>query len=378
MNPDLRLLEGTLQRLRLTSPFFATLALFAQVRFTRAVPVAATDGERIFLNPDALRELDPSTLDAVFLHELLHAACLHPVRRGTRTPLLWNLAADIVVNGILAEAGFLRMPEGFLRDPALEHLPVEEVYEALDDDDERVQRLTSDLLEPGDPEDADADRARLQAEWAQATAAAAALTAAQGQGQAPAGLLRQIEAARSTVPWRKALWRFVARTPVDFTGFDRRHIGRGLFLDVDEPLPARVLLAVDTSGSITQALLATFLGEVRQIAATYPELDLELAWFDAALHGPWPLHRHLSRSPVGGGGTDFRPVFEHAATRHGHQRYLAVVVLTDGYGTFPRDRSPLPVLWVVPAGGRSSSEFPFGEVVRTLDEGTGSDREQAR
>ena len=60
----------------------------------------------------------------------------------------------------------------------------------------------------------------------------------------------------------------------------------------------------------------------------------------------------------GGGGTDFRPPFEHVAAEDLAPKCL--VYLTDGYGPFPKDPPPYPVLWlmitdVVP---------PWGEVVR--------------
>ncbi|MFN9979518.1 MAG: DUF2201 family putative metallopeptidase, partial [bacterium] len=39
----------------------------------------------------------------MLVHELLHAALLHSSRNGGRDPELWNVAADIVINGIIDE-----------------------------------------------------------------------------------------------------------------------------------------------------------------------------------------------------------------------------------------------------------------------------------
>lgn len=81
------------------SPFFATLALFARFIPTEIIPTTATDGKDIFYNPDFLQSLPAPQQDGLLLHEVLHAALLHVLRRGVRDAQRWNIAADIVVNG---------------------------------------------------------------------------------------------------------------------------------------------------------------------------------------------------------------------------------------------------------------------------------------
>ena len=76
-------------------------------------------------------DLPATQRDAVFLHELLHAALLHPLRRGLRDPKLFNIAADIVVNGMVVADDSLELPNDSLRSEKLEHLSVEEIYEIL-------------------------------------------------------------------------------------------------------------------------------------------------------------------------------------------------------------------------------------------------------
>lgn len=133
MTPALaRLIAAFTLQLRRRHPFFATLALFADYREDATLPTAATDGRTVFLNPDFFATLSPPEAQGVLLHEVLHAALLHPLRRGTREPELWNLAADMVVNGMIdAECPDFRLPEGAVRDPAHAHLSVEELYALL-------------------------------------------------------------------------------------------------------------------------------------------------------------------------------------------------------------------------------------------------------
>jgi len=142
MNLDLeteRLVSAALLRLRLRSPFFATLALFARFRAApdQHDPAAATDGQEILVNPALLQALPPGQQEAVLLHTILHAARLHARRRGTRDREIWTMAADIVVNGMIARVAGFELPANSPRDPELEQFSVEEVYELLQFSPER-------------------------------------------------------------------------------------------------------------------------------------------------------------------------------------------------------------------------------------------------
>ena len=125
------LIRATQLRLRKVSPFFAALSLFSKVEFINDVPIAATDGIKIYFHPLNFSKLKPSERDAIFLHELLHIALLHPFRKKNRDSLIFNIAADIVVNGMISELKDFKLPEGAIRDSDLEDLSVEEIYEII-------------------------------------------------------------------------------------------------------------------------------------------------------------------------------------------------------------------------------------------------------
>ena len=103
------------------------------VRFIASsnISTAATDGRDVFFNPTFLNSLPRTHQDGLLLHEILHAALLHPLRLREREPELWNIAADIIVNGMVLSESEFELPPGGLRDEKLEHLSVEEVYELL-------------------------------------------------------------------------------------------------------------------------------------------------------------------------------------------------------------------------------------------------------
>ncbi len=391
-------LSAALLRLRMKSPFFATLALFARYRPSLELPTAATDGRDVFYNPHFMAALSDEHFDGVLLHEVLHAALAHVPRRSQRDPQGWNIAADIVVNGILLQNGF-SLPEGHIRNSELECYAVEEVY-ALLPREQRPEQVFLDLLEapPDDTEKREgpdgkegkdgksagkgtkprakklaggdslsqAEKAGLERHWKKAVQQAQAVAQGVQKGQLPAGVERAFGlAGPPQLDWRSLLWRFLVRTPTDFSGYDRRHVGRGWYLETLEGESLRVYLAVDTSGSVDDALVRLFLSEVQGILRAYPHLEARLYYADAALYGPYPLGPDGEMpTPQGGGGTDFRPFFAEVSERHEPHLGGVCIYLTDGYGDFPPEAPQLPTLWVVSPGGLDESGFPFGEVAR--------------
>ncbi len=408
LSPDIeRIISASLLRLRMKSPFFATLALFTRVQATQTLPTAATDGQDIFINEEFVRSrsvrgaqsLSSPQVDALLLHEVLHAALLHVLRRGQREPMLWNVAADIVVNGMIAQHKGFELPNGGIRDPKLEHLSVEEIYEILLPNTTYYSLCELDLLtQPppdasGDGQDChgkqenpqskiqtpnskidsgslgQAKQASLEAHWRNAMQQAMVVArSSNSQGNIPAGIQRELGAlTQAQLDWRSYLWRYLVRTPSDFTGFDRRFIGRKLYLEALEGESVQVFVAVDTSGSVRDQEMRLFLSEVLGILNAYPHLDCELYYADADAYGPYSLTNNSQiPRPVGGGGTSFVPFFEKVSASRDWYTSGVCVYLTDGYGTFPEKPPALPVLWVVTPGGLGLEQFPFGEAVRLL------------
>lgn len=366
VTPDFqRLISGSRLRLRGKSAFFATLLLHAEFVPSREVVAAGTDGERVYVNPEVAASLPPDVLDGLLLHEVLHAALSHVERRGPREKKRWNKAADLIVNGMVDAAGLPTPPQS-RRDEHLEKLSVEEVYTAIEAELEGDGDEGDDLLDgpPGDAPPKQGKQGQNAArQWQQAMAQARSVDAMSGgQGHDPLGAHRELQRlAPARLDWRAHLWRFLARTPVDFGGFDRRFVGRGLYLEAldDESLTA--LIAVDTSGSVDDEAVKALVSEVQGVLGAYPHVKATLYYADTEAYGPHELTPGSDiPPPQGGGGTDFRPIFglldEHEPD--------VLIYLTDGYGDFPELAPKVSTLWVVPPGGLEDEGFPFGEVLR--------------
>jgi len=366
-----RSLEARLQRaliqLRGRHPFFGVLALHADPRGAehvagRALPTACTDGARVYVNPHFAGTLNDEELTGLLVHEVLHAALRHVPRARGRDAQRWNVAADIVVNGIAARDGHA-LPPRAVRRTHLEHLSVEEIYELLPSGGAAASlpEADRDLYQPAEDESDESGRAaRLERFWRGALQNAA--VTARMQGTLPAGAERALQLSAATVDWRAVLWRFLTPSRSDFGDYDLRHVHRGLYLEDLVSHDVHAAVCVDTSGSVTARQLAGFLGEVRGILGSYPHVRADLYYADVTLHGPYdPLASSELPTPRGGGGTDFRAFF--AATPDAALR----VYFTDGQGVFPEREPAGATLWVVPPGARRDEDFPFGRVLRLVE-----------
>ena len=368
-------LQGALLRIRGDHPFFGTLALFADIRVTDDVATAATDGKALWFNLAFVERQDMPQLCGLVAHELLHAALQHVHRRHERDATLWNIAADIVVNGMIRSDTSYQLPDGGVEDAKLAHLSVEEIYEQLNMGKTQVPQITLLDLWPsmvgGDGSGGSLDAARadqLQRHWRAALQQAGAVARRINRGFGKNGLDGVLEFEGATKPslsWREILWQFMVATPFDFGGFDRRFIHRKLYLEDVVGESVQVAICIDTSGSIGSAELGAFMGEIQGILDAYPQVRGTLFYADAALYGP---HEFSLDTPIpearGGGGTSFVPFFDWVRRQERDGSLPLCIYFTDGFGSFPRAPPESQVLWVVMPGGLESASFPFGDVAR--------------
>ena len=93
----------------------------------------------------------------------------------------------------------------------------------------------------------------------------------------------------------------------------------------------QVIVAVDTSGSITDAMLSLVFAEIHQLYRQGAEITVVEC--DAAVHGTWAYRGEPPSSTGGGGGTAFDPAIAWANALP--RRPDALIYLTDGYAARP-------------------------------------------
>lgn len=116
-------------------------------------------------------------------------------------------------------------------------------------------------------------------------------------------------------------------------------------MGVLHPYVSRLLIAVDTSGSIIGEDLKRFFGVVNSFF-TYGIPHIDVIQFDCALHFPLlSLDKVTRRIELrGGGGTNFQPAVNYFTE---HKEYDGMLVFTDGYAPKPTVPPNRKILWVL-------------------------------
>jgi predicted metal-dependent peptidase len=388
-------------RLILDHPFLGALVLRLPLKVAGPwCATTATDARALFYNPRWIASLKPAELQFALAHEALHCALGHFARRGHRVQRRWDLACDFAINPLLLDEG-LQPPVGAQVLTLYRGMSAEEIYPCLDD-----EQLDNDTLDDhawdgddggqggqgdGEPQDDrrgggagaqpqpsgggsapdagdGADRPRpldaterdhLRQQWQRHLAAAA--QRAREAGKLAGALARLVEEGLAPrVSWRAALAQYLAQTArEDYTWLrPSRREGEAMLPSL-RSVAGDIVVAIDTSGSVSEGDMAQFVAEINALKGTLTVRTTLLAC-DSALAegGPWvaepwePLV--LPARLAGGGGTDFAPVFDWVA-REG-RRPDALVYFTDADGRFP-DRAPdYPVLWLV----KGRAPVPWG------------------
>lgn len=359
-----QLLIKARSQLVLDAPFFGSLALRLALVEDAHTDTAYTDGQVLGYNPAFIAGLTMPHVKALVAHEVMHLACLHHTRRKNRHTAKWNIAADHAINGILVEAGFT-LPEGALLDACYANRSAEFIYDQLPDPPDGQMGYYGFGEVRDSPAPSGGDVKAVEAGWKVAITQAA--QQAKAIGNVPGGVRRLVDSVvTATVDWRELLRLFIekdARSDYAWLPPNRRWLSSGICMPgLHSKEPGQVVVAVDTSGSIDDQLLARFSVEVSGLLEDY-DTTIHVIYCDTRVQGVQTFEHQdlpLKLNPQGGGGTNFRPVFDWVAEQNLEPCCLAY--LTDlQCSRFPQSAPEYPVLWLcTEPNGR---EVPFGQVV---------------
>lgn len=357
----------------MSQPFFGALALRLKVTEDNNVETLSCDGTTIRYNAKFINDLPLEQVRGVIAHTIMHPAFLHHLRRGNREAKKWNKAGDYAINGIVTRAGFA-LPSGYLIDPKYDGQTAEHIYTLLPDEPEGggggddPGGCGGVCDHPGSggegKEPSEGEKKNEEIQWKIAVAQAAYV--AKQQGKLPADMERLIEEMMEPIiPWREILRRFLTEKANDDFSWrkgNRRFLSSGLYLPSRESeATGDIAVVVDTSGSIGAKELNEFGSEIQGIIEEVRPRKTIVIYCDARVNkvvefGP---HDAVVLEAVGGGGTDFRPPFEYLRDKGIEPK--ALVYLTDGYGSFPKESEvDFPTLWAI---NNDSVKSPIGETI---------------
>lgn len=351
--------------------FFSVLCSSLEVIIDDSIGTAATDGERLLIDPNFWNVLDLEERIFLLAHETMHVAYLHPLRREERDPVVFNHAADYVINLELHKRGFKVIGDltsrginfkGALLNHKFDGWSTEKIYNHLIENKIQLPVDMPDLLPPG--KDKSVDPAQVEASI-QRKIARAVMSADLNEsgGSVPDTIRRYLEHIRKPkVNWLVVLKRFVNQlTQVNYSWRKRNRRYENIMPTLQGNGLGRIDFAIDTSGSISQNQFTQLISEVHSVLRMLQPKEIGVYQFDHALRGSdvvKSIKDILYLDYKGGGGT----YPEVALQEFIKNKALALVVLTDGhFYTNDLTKPNRPVLWAVYDNPRFKP--PFGQVV---------------
>lgn len=322
------------------------------------VPTACTNGRDEMYGRAFVDDLNDAELRFLILHESYHKLYKHLTTwrwMYDESPQLANIACDYVINCKINDEnpdGFAKMPDCGLFDAEFRGMDSAQVYKLLKDSDDQPEDSGFDSHDwEGAEELTDDEKRELGREIDEAIRQGALIAGKMGTG----GDRDLDKLLQPQVDWREVLREFVQST---CTGHDystwarpnRRYIGANVYLPstiserVDE-----LVIAIDTSASISQRDITTFLSEVKSICDVVQPETVRLLYWDTSVcgdekyNGAEVADMVTSTKPKGGGGT-----YVECVTKHMQAESItpqAVIVFTDGYLGGQWGTWSCPVLW---------------------------------
>jgi len=351
---------------------YASVIMVGKYEVRDDVPTACTNGIDCKYGSKFIKDMTDSDLRGLIMHENLHKVFQHMFlwqhlyKEDGRTA---NMACDYVINIIIDDirvrtGGFVTLPKGGLLDRKYEGMDSQTVYNMLREEGDGGGSGGGEG-EGFDDHDWESGDAMSQEEIEQI---GKDINQAIRQGQLMAGKLggnksRELGALMEPkVDWREQLREFVSSTAVGKDISTWQRVSRR-WLQHDMYMPStitenvgRIVVAIDTSGSIGTAELSKFLSEVQGICINTKPEKVDLLYWDTevAAHEVYTQEQldklTSSTKPAGGGGTDVACVSKYL--KDNQIRPECVIVLTDGYIYGDWGTWNAPVLWTIVGGNK--------------------------
>jgi predicted metal-dependent peptidase len=386
MQTDALLLKAKSQ-LTLKHPYFGMLASRLKHESNESIRGYASNGVKFIYNPEFISKRSIDEVMFILTNCVMHHILAHQQRQLNRRGSLWQLATDFAINNMLHENG-LNIPPGANFNEEYEGMYAEEIYTllkeeyfgAIDDAFENDHKPNENLV-PNSQPDGQEDEAsgifsnlenieddldsQTESEWQYAASITQEI--AQRKSAMPSGFDRLAKKMKTNnIDWRFVLYNAINRHMRNNYAFmppNKKHIHRGFILPSLTSDTLSLCVAIDTSGSINEELLGIFIEEFKNIMQNFPAVQIELIIADAKVHGHYTFQggEKMDFPLKGGGGTDYRPVFEYIEANLPMNTML--LYFTDGDGWFPKIPPSYEVLWAL----SRNAKVPFGRGLVLFD-----------
>ena len=369
-------------------PFFGLMLTKLRTVPTEDVETMAVDNDgNIYINPNfVLNELSDAEVTGVLAHEVMHIATMTFFRQRGRTMKLWNIATDYMMNRDLLEMGVSLPKMGLLPKnqggqwivqeeglPPIDitDLAAEELYNELNKIAQQQQQQLQKILDQLGIKQEQLDK-HLTPEEAQQIEAQGVPSddenfkpCKKSQGQIKADIDEALETAKRTrgedagVPrsfakdllkpkanWKNLLRNFVKSASTQYHDWARpqkRALASGYYApkirleqeDID------LVIAIDTSGSISEDIMKVFLTELMGIIRTFKNVKINLLLWHTSVYKEVDIdtrkkkiddiQKDLLNLPYQGGGTEISSIKKYLDKKPTKSKKITgLLVFTDG------------------------------------------------
>ncbi len=408
--------------LNAANPFFSYILLNMNIKESKSedrVPtMAVNEFGRLLWNEKFIKSLSDDELQGVLCHEAMHMVTLTFQRKGNRDMMLWNMASDLVINALITNDGVTLPKDCLLPDnngnfeftgkggkkytiKNVIEKTAEDIYDIFSSNAEQIQtdfqdgegsgegsyQGSFDHHDPeGRPEDgesesggdgedgeeqktpvSEAEKNQNKEKWKKI--ATEASTQAKMRGKSNSHFERALgELLNPEIDWRAKLHQFITKDlPVDYTMRrpGRRFYTTGVYYPsiIQENLD--VVIAIDTSGSISDKEYSKFMSEVIGIAKSFDQISMRILWWSTEVTDNLVVNKHDADSLIdykfgSTGGTTMSCVADYCLEKKINSRVF--VFLTDGYCESNPKLPDGKMLFVLSKGGSDNIVKEYGDV----------------
>ena len=338
--------------------YFGSIASYLKPILNEDIKTFQSTPTNFLYNDEYISSLSDEELAFILTNSAMNQAFGHTLRIEGRMQWLWTLASDYAINSLLINNG-LEAPLDINYDMRFDDMSAEAIYATLEneiDDDKHTPAQISQISFEHHKEEEIDEEENLQDMSEQL------LNKAKLQGDLPLGIEILVpKIFEGKISWEDELYDVIEQAvKFDYRLFpaNKRYLSLGIALPALSGSKVKVVIAIDSSGSIDGILLSKFLSEVESIMNTFTNFEIDLLIADAKVQEHHILYAgdELSYNIKGGGGTNFENTFIYIDENI--EDVTLLLYFTDGFGKFPQDEPNFNTVWVLT---NEELDVPFGQ-----------------
>ena len=344
----------------LEQPYFGSIATLQKAKQNDDIQTFLSTPTTFEYNDEYVECLDDDELSFLLTNSAMHQAFGYDNRKEGRLEWLWIMAQDYTINCLLVNNG-LKLPDALLYDERFDTLSTEAIYKILEDEideDKHTPKEVENIRYEKMSDTNEYDENPIDDIHEQL------LNNAKLQGDLPLGIEILVPKIHTDLlSWEDELYTVIENSikfDYKLTPPNKRYLSQGIALPSLSGEKIKIVIAVDSSGSIDQNLLTRFLNEVESIMNSFPSFEIDLLIADAKVHEHHILYPgdELEYTIKGGGGTNFENTFLYVDENI--DNITLFLYFTDGLGKFPLDEPNYDVVWIMP---QEDVAIPFGRKI---------------